>query len=194
MKFFKKTYVSCLLTWCVPSHFLHDLKIYWWTRVQFQFLVMDEFAKCVFIFICFDPKVAVVLVVSGLISKYCELTIHAISVWRLFSLLFCLNLGDRVIHIFKAFLILNPLISQIIFIHTVTHEAHSSLMKNNTHNLESSHYCAFPCIELSHVTTAMQSCAVMQHAGERMLTWQRCVRGLRVIENTMLKLVSLVLS
>ena len=41
-------------------------------------------------------------------------------------------------------------------------------------------------MELLPVTSAMQSCAVMQHAGERMSTRQWCVRGVSLLNNTML--------
>ena len=50
-----------------------------------------------------------------------------------YFLYFSAWVGDRVIHLFKDYWILNPLIVKSFFY--VIYEAHSSLMKNKTHNL-----------------------------------------------------------
>ena len=60
-----------------------------------------------------------------------------------YFLYFSAWVGDHVIHILKAYWILNPLIVKSFF--CVTYEAHSSLIKNNTHNLIIAFDHSWPC-------------------------------------------------
>ena len=72
---------------------------------------------------------------------------------RLFSL-FSAWVSDRVIHFLKAYKILNPLIVKSFFY--VTHEEHRSLIKKNTHNLESNNYCVWQGTHETSINVAFQ--------------------------------------
>ena len=65
----------------------------------------------------------------------------------------------------------------------VAYEAHNSSLKKNTPYLESNICCVYLYRAFAR-TTAMQSCAVMQHAGERMSTMM-CQR-MSSLDNTIL--------
>ena len=79
-----------------------------------------------------------------------------------YFLYFSIWVGGRVIHIFKAYLILNPMVIKSFFY--VAYEAHNSSLKKNTPYLESNICCAFTCIEL---LPARQQCSVCCDATRR---------------------------
>ena len=76
-----------------------------------------------------------------------------------YFLYFSAWVGDRVIHLFKDYLILNPLIVNSFFY--VTYEAHSSLIKNKTHNLESNIYLGFMCTLSNAIIVAFQVMCIL---------------------------------
>ena len=76
-----------------------------------------------------------------------------------YFLYFSAWVGDRVIHLFKDYWILNPLIVKSFFY--VTYEAHSSLIKNNTHNLESNIYWGFMCTLSNAIIVAFQVMCIL---------------------------------